>query len=63
MKNFFFCFLCGVIVYEAYLGDRHIHAPEQAYPTNPPISSPYLVSSGSVSTHVITKPLIYVVQK
>jgi hypothetical protein len=63
MKKIFYCILCSVIVYEAYLGERHTHAPEQQYSTNPPVSSAYLVSSASIGTTPITKTLSYAIRK
>lgn len=52
MKQFFSCFLCGMIVYEAYLGERHIHIPESQYPTTPPVSSFYFVGTATINTAV-----------
>lgn len=50
MKNFFFCILCSVIIYESYLGEHHIHLPEQSHkvPQNQ-ITPSYFISNGTTS--------------
>jgi hypothetical protein len=51
MKASCFCFgfLCGVIIYESYMGERHIHIPEQIYQTTPIQRFSPIVGTATVS--------------
>jgi len=50
MNKIFFCIVCGLILYESFIGEPHIHIPEHFYQTTPIQRFSPIVGTASVPT-------------